>query len=209
LGLASILFSQTTNVYAIWEKPSQNIIRDLHFIPSGWRCDSIQVGTTLGGAVIGAPSLSVSQTMRCIPGRTAKEAFFKRWVDRKFRNWKCLLKYCGLEISICTRNSRRLRFVDLLAGTTMRALLKGLPGYIRQPWKDQFEQVLDTDPESLVNSAVENPAWRPELEDIIYCLGTRIETGIRRTNKGSTDSRLCTFWSYEDEDMIVAFPSKY
>jgi hypothetical protein len=114
----------------------QGFIRDLHYVPTQSLRDSIQVGTSIGGASTGSISLSYRQTMKNLPGRTAQEAFYKRWVHREIRNWNCLFKYCGLEISICTRNSRRLRFVDLLAGATLRTALQSLPGYAQEPWRE-------------------------------------------------------------------------
>jgi len=190
---------------------TQRFIRDLHYVPKQKLRDSIQVGASIGEASTGSICLSYRQTMKNLPGRTAQEAFYKRWVRREIRNWNCLFKYCGLEISICTRNSRRLRFVDLLAGTTLKTALQSLPGYAQEPWREQFECILEQNARDLIRFVTNNPTWRSSIEMYIgYCLEILVETGIGNgAGNGSTERRLSAFWTYGTQEMIVSFPWAY
>jgi hypothetical protein len=186
-------------------------IRSLNFVPPGRMTDSYQVHASMGGGVIGAPTIGFSQTMKLLSGYASQEAFCKRWLNKDFRNWKTLLAYCAVEISICTRNCRRVRFVDLLAGNTIKRHLANLPNYLQEPWRAAFESTLNTNPDLLIHFSEDNLEWRKSAEEYIgYCLETLLETGIgSRTDSARTGDRLRAFWIYGNQDMTIAFPPRH
>ena len=51
-------------------------------------------------------------------------------------------------MSVCTRNSRKIRLVDLIAGDTMKDFMKTNHSYASEPCREAFEEMLDADPEN-------------------------------------------------------------
>lgn len=79
-----------TNVKRHFE--SSRFLRVPGSLPGRWVTDSKTVGTTAGGASVGAPAIQYSHTMKNtrVP---IKEAFYKRWKNGSpdLRPWSCLL----------------------------------------------------------------------------------------------------------------------
>lgn len=69
-------------------------------------------------------------------GLTRKEALVERWRNSMLCNPVTLEIFGGLEISVCTRNARRVRLLELLSTDTMQLFLRGV-GFT---WKDGLEK---------------------------------------------------------------------
>lgn len=84
--------------------------------------DSQTFGVTAGGLGVTA---SATKTYKRREGQTWKDALAEDWRDLEFVNPVYLEYYVGLEISLCTRNARRIRLLDVLGTKTMALYLKG------------------------------------------------------------------------------------
>ncbi|KAH8759540.1 hypothetical protein F5882DRAFT_479504 [Hyaloscypha sp. PMI_1271] len=175
--------------------------------PGKWVTDSRTVGTTAGGASVGAPTIQYSHTMKNTRVPT-KEAFYKRWKNSSpdLRPWPCLLLRFGLQVSICTRNGRKVRLVDLLAGDTMRAYLNTHPTYAQETWRVEFEQMLDTNPTRLGTfiAGLPRPKRKYMEKYISDCLEMLVHTGIGRGN-----DQFVALWVLNGQAWEVAFPHGY
>ena len=186
---------------------SKRYRREIGSSSTRWATESRTVGATTGGTGLGLPTFQYSQTMKKY-GTSAKEAFHKRWKNNppELRPWSCLLKRYGLQVSVCTRNSRRVRLVDLIAGDTMKQFMRTNPSYPSQPWTEAFETMLHTDPANLVNFQTENPAQREAFERYItYCLDGLFHTGVESRAHGS----LVALWVYNGQPWEIVFPRQY
>lgn len=174
--------------------------------PARWATQSVAMGTTIGGSGLGVPSFQYSQTMKK-DGIPVREAFHKRWSNSspRKRPWPCLLLRFGLQVSVCTHNSRRVRLVDLIAGDTMKEFMRSYPTYANEPWWEAFEEMLETDPAQLINFQAENPTEREHVEQYITdCLDGLIRTGIgSRANDG-----FVALWIYNGQPWEVALPRR-
>jgi hypothetical protein len=174
--------------------------------PAKWVTESKTVGTAVGGAGLGAPTIQYSHTMKNT-GRPASEAILQRWNNNppELRPWNCLLLRYGLQVSICTGNSRKVRLVDLLAGDTMREYMRTYPSYLTETWRVEFEEMLDIDPAQLVTFVAEQPSTRKSVEQYISaCLDRLIHTGIGRGN-----DQFVALWVYHGQAWEIAFPRRY
>ena len=183
---------------------SKGYRRILGSSPTKWVTESMTVGTTAGGAGLGAPAIHLSHTLKK-EGTLVKEAFHKRWKNSepRLRPWRYLLMRYGLQVSVCTRNSRRVRLVDLIAGDTMKEFMKAYPSYANEPWKEAFEEMLHTNPEKLVTFQADNPTERESFEKYITaCLDGLVRTGI-----GSRpQDPFVALWVYNGQPWEIAFP---
>ncbi|CZR65267.1 uncharacterized protein PAC_15167 [Phialocephala subalpina] len=59
-------------------------------------------------------------------GKTMKDALVERWRNRMDRNPGDLEAFGGLAVSLCTRNARRTRLLDVLHSRTMKKYLKSV-----------------------------------------------------------------------------------
>jgi hypothetical protein len=160
--------------------------------------DAMTVGTTIGGGGVGAPTFQYSQTMKNT-GRPAKESFQKRWKNNpsELRLWRCLLRL-GLQVSICTNNSRKVRLVDILAGDTMKEYMRTYPSYETEGWRVGFEELLNKDPANLVTFSAKQPSVEKYIST---CLDPLMYTGI-----GKGDNQFVALWFYNRQVWEVAFP---
>jgi hypothetical protein len=112
----------------------------------------------------------------------------------------------GIQVSVCTGNSRRVRLVDLIAGDTMKQYMKSMPSYANEPWRETFEEMLCTDPAKLVSFQAENPSERRTFEHYITaCLDGLINTGV-----GSVEhDGVVALWVVDSQSWEVAFPRQY
>jgi hypothetical protein len=85
--------------------------------------DSQTVQVSAGGMGLTA---GTSTTYKRRSGQTWKDALVESWRDHPdFVNPVELEYYVGLEISLCTRNARRIRLLDVLRSKTIELYLKG------------------------------------------------------------------------------------
>ncbi|KAE9382162.1 hypothetical protein N431DRAFT_476817 [Stipitochalara longipes BDJ] len=168
-----------------------------------WQTKTKTVGVVAGGSGLGGPKLQYSHTFKNT-GRPVREAIHKRWNNNplELRPWTCLLMRFGLQVSICTGNSRKVRLVDLLAGDTMREYMGTYPCYATEIWKVEFEKMLDKDPAQLVTFVAEQPSTRKSVEQYITaCLDSLYRTGI-----GKGDDQFVALWVHHGHVWEVAFP---
>ena len=175
--------------------------------PRKWVTESKTVGTTVGGAGLGTPTIQYSHTKKK-DGVPVKEAFHKRWKNStpQLRPWGCLLIRYGLQVSLCTGNSRRVRLVDLIAGDTMKEFMQTNPSYATRPWREAFEELLHTDPARLVTFQADNPIEREGFEEYI----TSCLDGLIHTGSGSrAHDPFVALWVYNGQPWEIAFPRQY
>ncbi|KAF4628639.1 hypothetical protein G7Y89_g9512 [Cudoniella acicularis] len=167
-----------------------------------WVTESQTMGTAASGGGLMVPTIQYSHTWKR-DGTLVKEAFHKRWKNSQQRPWKFLLMRFGLQLSICTRNSRKVRVVDLIAGDTMREYMRTFPSYASEPWREEFEDMLDKDPAKLVNFKMNNPLERKGIEQYVTnCLDGLFHTGIG--SRGNDP--FVAFWVYHNQPWEIAFP---
>lgn len=175
--------------------------------PIKWITDSKTMGTTAGGAGVGGPTFQYSHTMKK-DGTPFKEALLKRWKNTppEWRPWETLLMRVGLQVSVCTCNSRRVRIVDLLAGETMKKFMAINASDAGAPWRESFEEMLRTDPGSLATFQIQNPSGRKAIEQYVtLCLENLMNTGIRSRAHGP----FVALWVHDGQLWEIAFPSRY
>jgi hypothetical protein len=130
----------------------------------------VAIGTTIRGGGLGLPVFQYSQTMKK-DGVLVREAFFKHWKNASPRNrpWSCLRFRYGLQVSVCTGNSRRVELFELLAGGALKELMRSDPNYPNEPWRVDFEKIRD--PAELIRFQANKPAEREHFQQyIIDCL---------------------------------------
>jgi hypothetical protein len=170
--------------------------------PVKWATESRTMGTTIGGAGVGAPAFQYSQTKKK-DGTPVREAFHKRWKNMTLRPWSLLLMRFGLQVSLCTRNSRKVGLVDLIAGDMMKEYMKTNPSYASEPWREAFEEMLHTDPARLVDFQAENSSERQAVEQYITaCLDGLIHTGIG--SRGHDP--FVALWVYNGQPWQITLP---
>jgi hypothetical protein len=98
--------------------------------------DSQTFGVTAGGLGVTA---SATKTYKRREGQTWKDALAEDWRDLEFVNPVYLEYYVGLEISLCTKNARRIRLLDVLGTKTMALYLKGRD-FRWGKWGEQLEK---------------------------------------------------------------------
>lgn len=175
--------------------------------PVRWATASKTIGTAAGGAGVGAPTIQYSHTRKKY-GTPVKEALYKRWKNNppELRPWRILLMRFGLQVSICTGNSRKVRLVDLIAGDTMKAYMRTYPSYANESWRETFERMLDTDPAKLVDYNAGNALERKAIEQYITdCLDGLVHTGIG--SRGNDP--FVALWVYHGQPWEIAVPRHY
>ncbi|KAJ8069538.1 hypothetical protein OCU04_003188 [Sclerotinia nivalis] len=160
---------------------SPNTSRPRRYVDS----HAIQIQGSAMGFISGASQVTYKRRSR----HTMKDALVERW-RHGLRNPIDLEAYFGIEISLCSRNARRRRLLNILASDTMvnylhaisfvwgagvceRTYLKALrcPKSFRKFWKAHKE-------------------WQPNIGDAISkCLDALEETGIDEDNQ-----ELSAFW---------------
>ena len=139
--------------------------------------DTLHLGLNQVGA-----QASWSMQMKLNPGILAKEALLQRWKeDPSMRNPIGLLLWYGLEFSICTRNAKRCRVIDLLRSDVIIDYLEFICNATLK--KDYmlatFAALKSSEPYDLVNLYLKHEEWRIELGKIIaHCLELLNGTGI-------------------------------
>jgi hypothetical protein len=167
------------------------------------RVDAEAVTGALGGGITGV-QVTYSMTTKVEPGRTFKESLIKRWShDQQRRNPHVLLKHIAVEMSFCTHNSRRIRLIDLLGTRTILRLIDAIDPIKDQECNAAIKEILNNDPEKLIDSYIEKPEWREDIAGLVSsCLETLCDTGIKR----ETTERISLFWMYHHEEYIVTLP---
>ena len=107
--------------------------------------------------------IGLSRQYQRRPPITRKQTLLEKWtVAPDKRNPNTLLLWCGLEVSLCTRNARRRRIIQVLGSEIM------LPHIERLRWDNAecakaFKDTLKQDIEAFPKLYISREEWRKEL----------------------------------------------
>ena len=126
-----------------------------------------------------------STQIKTNPGILLKESFLQRWkLEPRFRNPRLLLLWYGVEVSLCTRNARRCRIIDLLRSQPVTQYLSTIfwPGANSPAYMNAlFEALISEDTMALIRLYDDHPEWHAELGSIIArCLDLLKDSGVNR-----------------------------
>ncbi len=144
------------------------------------------------------------------PGILMKQSLLDRWkLEPRFRNPRLLLLWYGLEVSLCTRNARRCRLVDLIRSRSMIEYLSATyrPAVGLRTYKTAlFDALNNSDPNAFVELYDNHPEWQAELGTVVArCLEVLKESGVNR--KG--DLAAFTFIKkFHDPEQLAILPRK-
>ena len=121
------------------------------------------------------------------PGVTWKEYFVERWkMEPDRRNPRLLEYWFGVEVSLCTFNSRRQRLLHILGSKAMRNHLLN----VFFTWTDPkceaayYNALNSEDSHAFYNLYVSRPDWRLDLGTAIsLCFEVLLQTGIDHINR--------------------------
>ncbi|MCJ1398969.1 hypothetical protein MMC11_002171 [Xylographa trunciseda] len=160
---------------------------------------------TLGIGYSGT-QIGVSKQYQRYPSVTRKQSLIQKWTmwpDK--RNPYTLLSWCGIEVSLCTRNARRRRLIHVLGSNTMAPYLDTIK------WESSgcgtaFKQALAAeDLEAFPKLYSERVEWRTELgEAVAYLLTALVNTGIVH----SGDLEVYTRTDSIDPDQIMTMAAR-
>lgn len=109
-------------------------------------------------------------TTKVTAGRTFKESLIKKWtLSMHNRNVYILLTYRAVEMSFCTRNSRRIRLVDLLSTVGISKLIDAVDPIKDPVCKAAVKEALKSTPERIVKLYFDNPDWRDDISNLVTC----------------------------------------
>lgn len=113
------------------------------------------------------------------PGILMKRSILDRWkFEPKFRNPRLLLLWYGLEVSLCTRNARRCRLVDVIRS---RSMIR----YLSETYKLALFHALEADKSNaFIELYDSHPEWQGELGGMIgHCLQVLEGSGVRENGE--------------------------
>lgn len=144
------------------------------------------------------------------PGILMKQSLLDRWkLEPKFRNPRLLLLWYGLEVSLCTRNARRCRLVDLIRSRSMIEYLSATyrPEVSLTTYKTAlFDALNSSDPNAFVELYDNHPEWQGELGAVVArCLEVLKESGINR--KGDL-AAFAFIKKFHDPEQLAILPRK-
>ena len=173
-------------------------------------------GTTLGSTYNSSTTLmfsagysgsqiEVSKQYQQRPSKTRKQILLEKWtLNPHKRNPNMLLLWCGLEVSLCTRNARRRRLIEILGSNTM------LPHIDRIQWDNgecanAFKDAMTQDIDAFSRLYLEHQEWRQDLglaiAQLLDILGS---TGVA----SSGDLEVLTSTDSVDSDQILLLSPK-
>jgi len=143
----------------------------------------------------GFATLGTTMEYKRTEGFNIKDALLQRWRNRS-RNIKYLEMWGGVEVSLCTKNARRIQLLHILRSQGLRRYLKT----ICFQWIDRecetayFEALKDR--RSFRKFWKEHPEWQLNIGDAINeCFIALEETGV-----DERDDELLALWVEEFED---------
>lgn len=125
--------------------------------------------------------------------RTWKQALLESWENSpERRNPWVLQHHCGVEISMCTRNSRRIRLIEVLRTQTMRNFMT-LYSWTTKDCQDSFHRALDSEDLSALSRLILDekvPERRSEYGSALStCFKALSTTGL------CDNAELSSFWA--------------
>ncbi|PQE07794.1 hypothetical protein CJF31_00007621 [Rutstroemia sp. NJR-2017a BVV2] len=175
----------------LWEQEAlrpPNVSRAKRYIDS----HAVQIQ----GSAMGFVSGSGQVTYKRRSGHTMKDALVERW-RHGLRNPIDLEAYSGVEVSLCSRNARRRRLLNILSSNTMVNYLNGISFFwVSDTCKEAYLKALRC-PRSFRKFWKAHKEWRENIGDAISkCLDALEETGIDEDSQ-----ELSAFWVESfDED---------
>ncbi|PQE29553.1 beta transducin het-e4s protein [Rutstroemia sp. NJR-2017a BBW] len=175
----------------LWEQEAlrpPNVSRAKRYIDS----HAVQIQ----GSAMGFVSGSGQVTYKRRSGHTMKDALVERW-RHGLRNPIDLEAYSGVEVSLCSRNARRRRLLNILSSNTMVNYLHGISfSWISDKCKEAYLKALRC-PKSFRKFWKTHKEWQGNIGDAISkCLDALDETGIDEDSQ-----ELSAFWVESfDED---------
>jgi hypothetical protein len=175
----------------LWEQQAlrpPNVSRAKRYIDS----HAVQIQ----GSAMGFFSGSSQVTYKRRSGHTMKDVLVERW-RQGLRNPIDLEAYSGLEVSLCSRNARRRRLLNILSSNTMVNYLHGISfSWISDRCKEAYMKALRC-PKSFRKFWKTHKEWQENIGDAISkCLDALDETGIDEDSQ-----ELSAFWVESfDED---------
>ena len=161
--------------------------------------------TLMFSAGYSGTQIGVSKQYQRRPPTTRKQILLEKWTlapDK--RNPSTLLLWCGLEVSLCTRNARRRRLIEVLGSETMSPYIE------RLQWEDPecakaFKKALGQDIHAFVDLYIWRREWRKELGlAVAQLLDILASTGIASTG----DLEALTIADSLDPDQILTLSPK-
>ena len=133
----------------------------------------------------GGAQVSWSTQIKINPGILMKQSLLDRWMlEPQFRNPRLLLLWYGVEVSLCTRNARRCRLVDIIQSRPMIQYLSTIyrPGVGSGTYKETlFDALNSTNPNAFIELYDKHPEWQGELGKVVArCLDVLGKSGVNR-----------------------------
>jgi hypothetical protein len=148
------------------------------------------------GSAMGFVSGSSQVTYKRRSGHTMKDVLVERW-RQGLRNPIDLEAYSGVEVSLCSRNARRRRLLNILSSNTMVNYLHGISfSWVSDICKEAYLKALRC-PRSFRKFWKAHKEWQENIGNAISkCLDALDETGIDEDSQ-----ELSAFWVESfDED---------
>ncbi|PQE30331.1 hypothetical protein CJF32_00008233 [Rutstroemia sp. NJR-2017a WRK4] len=175
----------------LWEQEAlrpPNVSRAKRYIDS----HAVQIQGSAMGFISGSGQITYKRRS----GHTMKDALVERW-RHGLRNPIDLEAYSGVEVSLCSRNARRRRLLNILSSNTMVNYLHGISfSWISDKCKEAYLKALRC-PKSFRKFWKTHKEWQENIGDAISkCLDALDETGIDEDSQ-----ELSAFWVESfDED---------
>jgi len=158
----------------------------------------------------GGAQVSWNTQIKTNPGILMKQSLLDRWkLEPRFRNPRLLLLWYGVEVSVCTRNARRCRLVDLIRSRSMIRYLSAI--YRPEVGSKIYQNLLfaaleSSDPNAFVELYDQHPEWQGELGTVVArCLEVLKESGI---NKKGDLAAFTFIEKYHEPEQLAILPKK-
>ena len=168
-------------------------------------CTTLQFGVNQFGI-----SANWSTQFKINPGILAKDNYLQRWKREPGRRDPRLLQlWYGVEISLCTRNARRCRIVDLLRSHVIVQYLRSVyspPSGSDSHLPAMFAALESSESCSFANLYKDHPEWRVELGMVVaHCLELLKGTGVNRNGDLAAFAFMKRF---DDVQQVAVLPKK-
>ena len=112
-------------------------------------------------------ALGLNVNIKTQTGRSWKEVLLEVWENQPDRrNPQVFESFWGVEVSLCTRNARRVRLTELLGTDSIRNLLRPF-GWSDNHIRDAFYSAVSSPNPSALGPLWRNKAWREELGNVL------------------------------------------
>ncbi|KAM3079639.1 hypothetical protein ACMFMG_006051 [Clarireedia jacksonii] len=117
--------------------------------------------------------------LRRLQGNTLRAVWFKKWCTGADISVQLLHNLYGLEVSICTGNSRRISLIELIFTAPMKRYLKPILQGSFTFVNTVFAAIEDKDPIRFLECYTKHPYWRDDFVRLIQSyLNVLADTGV-------------------------------